>query len=299
MIGIVQALVDGVMIGASYALLGLGFTLVFGVLRRINLAFGASILLGALAGAWIASQYRVGGFAAAGATIGVSVLTGVYVERVSFWAVRKAAAVTAMVSSFALWMQLEEAAALLFPGRTYAFPPLVGRSVIELGPLQVRLEYLVMFVAAGLIVATLEAAIRGTRFGLAMRAVTDSPDAARALGVNVERMGFVAFALASAIGGAAIFLIAATDEQVTLHTGMTLTIKGLMAMMIGGMGSLRGAVLGGVLVGVVETTGQVALGALHKDFATMSLLFAILILRPGGLLGQSGAVREAAALRRV
>ncbi len=299
MVNFLQSVLDGVMIGASYALLGLGFTLIFGVLKRINLAFGASILLGAFAGAFVWGQWKLGGLAAAGTTIAVAMLAGAYVERVAFWAVRRTAAVTAMVSSFALWMQLEETTALLFPGRTYAFPPLVERSIVELGVFQLRLEYLVMFAVAALIAVVLEALIRGTRFGLAVRATTDNPAAARALGVHVERVGFIAFAISSAIGGLAMFLIAATDEQVTLHTGMTLTIKGLIAMMIGGMGSLHGAIVGGILLGVVETLAQASLGALGKDFATAGLLFAILVLRPGGLLGQGRAEREAASLRRV
>jgi branched-chain amino acid transport system permease protein len=287
------------MIGSAYALLALGFTLIFGVLRRLNLAYGSSILVGAFAGAAVFAQWKLGGWAVAAATLAGAVAAGIYVERLCFWAMRKGAAIASMVSSFAVWMQLEELLALVFPGRTLSFPPLVERSVFELGPLQFRAEYVVMFALAAVLMLALEWMMRATRFGLAVRAVTEHPEAARAMGVPVARIAFWAFVLASAIGGAAAYLMASAEEQVTLHSGMQLTFTGLIAMMIGGIGSLRGAVLGGLVLGVVETLAQAQLGGAWREFAAFGLLFLLLVLRPGGLLAQDFAARDAAALRRV
>jgi branched-subunit amino acid ABC-type transport system permease component len=294
-----QSLIDGVMIGNAYALLALGFTLIFGVLRRLNLAYGSSILFGAFAGAAVFAQWKLGGWAVAAATLAAAVAAGIYVERLCFWAMRKGAAIASMVSSFAVWMQLEELLALLFPGRTLSFPALVERSVFELGPFQFRTEYVAMMALAALLVAALEWIMRATRFGLAIRAVTEHPEAARAMGVPVARIAFWAFVLASAIGGSAAYLMAAAEEQVTLHSGMQLTFTGLVAMMIGGIGSLRGAILGGVVLGIVETLAQGWFGTAAREFAAFGLLFLLLALRPGGLLAQDFAAREAAALRRV
>lgn len=299
MIPFLQSLVDGVMIGSAYALLALGFTLIFGVLRRLNLAYGSSILVGAFAGAAVFAQWKVGGWAVAAATIAAAVATGIYVERLCFWAVRKGAAIASMVSSFAVWMQLDELLALAFPGRTLSFPPLVERSVFDLGPFHFRTEYVAMFVLAAVLVLALEWVMRATRFGLAVRAVTEHPEAARAMGVPVARIAFRAFVVASAIGGAAAYLMAAAEEQVTLHSGMQLTFTGLIAMMIGGIGSLRGAVVGGLVLGVVETLAQAWFGTAAREFAAFGLLFLLLVLRPGGLFAQDFAVRDAAALRRV
>src|SRR5688572_1996650 len=299
MIPFLQSLVDGIMIGSAYALLALGFTLIFGVLRRLNLAYGSSILIGAFAGAAVFAQWKTGGWIVAIATVAAAIAAGIYVERLCFWAMRKGAAIASMVSSFAVWMQLEEFLALMFPGRTVSFPPLVERSVFELGPLQFRTEYVVMLALAAIIMATLEWMMRATRFGLAVRAVTEHPEAARAMGVPVARIAFWAFVLASAIGGAAAYLMAAAEEQVTLHSGMQLTFTGLIAMMIGGIGSLRGAVLGGLVLGTVETLAQAHLGGAWREFAAFGLLFMLLVLRPGGLLAQDFAARDAAALRRV
>lgn len=299
MIAFLQSLVDGLMIGSAYALLALGFTLIFGVLRRLNLAYGSSILMGAFTGAAVFAEWKLGGWAVAIATVVAAVAAGVYVERLCFRAVRKGAAIASMVSSFAIWMQLDESLALLFPERTLGFPALVERSVFALGPFQFRTEYVAMFALAAALMAALEWMMRATRFGLAVRAVTEHPEAARAMGVPVARIAFWAFALASAIGGAGGYLIAAAEEQVTLHSGMALTFTGLIAMMIGGIGSLRGAVLGGLVLGVVETLAQAQLGGAWREFASFGLLFLLLVMRPGGLLAQDFALREAAAARRV
>jgi branched-subunit amino acid ABC-type transport system permease component len=299
MTAFLQSIIDGAMIGSAYALLALGFTLIFGVLRRLNLAYGTSILVGAFAGAAVFAQWKMGGWIVAAATIAAAVAAGVYVERLCFWAMRKGAAIASMVASFAVWMQLEEMLALLFPGRTMSFPPLVERSVFELGPFQLRAEYVAMFALAAVLVVALEWVMRATRFGLAVRAVTEHPEAARAMGVPVARIAFWAFVVASAIGGAAVYLMASAEEQVTLHSGMQLTFTGLIAMMIGGIGSLRGAVLGGLVLGIVETLAQTHFGAAAREMAAFGLLFLLLVLRPGGLLAQDFAAREAAALRRV
>ena len=299
MIPFLQSLIDGLMIGSAYALLALGFTLIFGVLGRLNLAYGSSILVGAFAGAAVFAQLKSGGWLVAAATLAGAVAAGIYVERLCFWAVRKGAAIASMVSSFAIWMQLEEFLALVFPGRTLSFPPLVGRSVFELGPFQFRTEYVAMLALAAALMVALEWLMRATRFGLAVRAVTEHPEAARAMGVPVARIAFWAFVVASAIGGAAVFLMASAEEQVTLHSGMQLTFTGLIAMMIGGIGSLRGAVLGGLVLGIVETLAQAQFGGSAKEFAAFGLLFLLLVLRPGGLLAQDFAARDAAALRRV
>src|SRR5262249_49030157 len=144
MIAFLQTLIDGIMIGSAYALLALGFTLIFGVLRRLNLAYGSLLLVGGVAGGAGVAPGRLGG----GVRRAGGVIAGVYVERLCFWAMRKGAAIASMVASFAVWMQLEELLALLFPERTLSFPALVGRSMFELGPFQLRTEYLVMFALA-------------------------------------------------------------------------------------------------------------------------------------------------------
>ncbi len=299
MVDFVQNCIDGVTIGSSYALLAIGFTLIFGVMRRLNLSYGPSIMLGTFVGTLLYMEYKAGLMVVAAATIIGAAVAGMYVERMCFWAIRQGAAIASMVSSFAIWMQLEDLVTVFAPERTYPFPPLVDVDPIELGPFLFRVEYLIMFASAAVLTIVVHNVLYRTRFGLAVRAVSEDPLAARFMGINISSVMFWAFTLASAIGGVAGFLIASTDQQITPLFGLWATFKGMIAMMLGGMGSIPGAILGGLLLGVVEIQALWYLGAEYRDLAAYFMLFAFLVLRPGGLFGQAQATRESAAMRRV
>lgn len=299
MVDVVQNTIDGIANGSSYALLALGFTLIFGVLGRLNLAYGPSIMIGLYAGAFIHAEWDVGWAVVALAAMLGSVVAGVYVERLCFASMREGAAIAAMVASFAVWMQLEEIATLVLPRHSYPFPPLADDYAILVGPFYLRSEHLAMLSVAAVVMLVMHRIVTSTRFGLQLRAVAESGRAARFVGINVERVLFLAFVLASAIGGLAGWLIVSTDQQITPMFGMWATFKGLIAMMLGGLGSLPGAVAGGLLLGVVEAHAQWYFGPQIRDLAAYLLLFLVLVLRPGGLFGQAGAERAAEARRRL
>lgn len=275
-----QNTLDGLALGASYALLALGFTLVFGVLRRANLAYGPAIMLGAYAAAWAGQSFALGLIALFGITVGATVLAGAYVERLCFAPHRKGSAIAAMVASFALWMQLEEIATLAMPRHLYAFPGLYGGAPLALGPLVLGVEAILMLATAILVCLALWLLLYRTRFGIAVRALIDQPAAAELSGINVGAVSFLVFALASAIGGIAGFLIVASHEQLTPMLGMWSTLKGMLAMMLGGLGSLPGAVAGGLALGLIEAHSQWYAGPQLRDFLAYLLLFALLALRP-------------------
>jgi branched-chain amino acid transport system permease protein len=293
LVDLAQNTLDGLDAGASYALLALGFTLVFGVLRLANLAYGPAIMLGTYAATWASLHYKVGLPALAAITVGATVLAGAYVERLCFAPHRlaphanqgrPAAATTAMVASFAVWMQFEEAATIALPRHLYAFPPLTTQRPLPFGPLLLRFETLVSLAVAASLCAALWWVLYRARFGLGVRAVIERPAAAGLAGIDVSRVSAAVFMLASAMGGAAGFLVAVTHGQVTPHLGMWATLKGMLAMMIGGLGSLPGAVVGGVLLGVLEAHSQWYLGPQARDLVAYLLLFVLLALRPHGLL---------------
>ena len=285
--------------GSGYALLAIGFTLIFGVLRRLNLSYGPSIMVGVFFGTFLFIQFQAGWYTVLAGTVLGAAVAGAYVERLCFWAIKKGAAVASMVSSFAIWMQLEEGVTIAFPDRTYEFPALGDFELVELAGLSVRLEHLIMLSLAAVLVIALHQLLYRTRFGLSVRAVSESPDAALFMGINTGRVIFLAFILASAIGGIAGYFIMATEEVITPKFGLQATFKGLIAMMLGGMGSIPGAIAGGLLLGVVEKQAEWYAGPVWRDIAAFMLLFLFLIVRPGGLLAQHTAARELAALRRV
>ena len=287
------------MIGSSYSLLAIGFTLIFGVMRRLNLSYGPSIMLGAFLGTLVYLEFQAGNFVVALATIFGAIAAGIYVERVCFWAIRRGAAAASMVSSFAVWMQLEEIVTVFFPERTYAFPPMIEAEPITFGPFFLAVENVIMFGSAVLLTVLLHFCLYRTRFGLALRAVSENPRAAEFMGINIGAIMFGAFVAASAFGGVAAYLIISTDGQITPMFGLWATFKGLIAMMLGGMGSIPGAILGGLLLGVIESNSLWYLGAEYRDLSAYFVLFVFLVLRPGGIMGQLAVVREQAATRRV
>ena len=286
---LVQNTLDGLTSGAAYALLAVGFTLIFGVLRRVNLSYGAAIMFGVYFATWTSLNFQVGLLALALLAIAGAVVAGAYVERLCFaphYAARDArtvvssGSIAAMVASFALWMQFEEAAILALPKHLYAFPPLHSGEPLRLGAFLLRVESLYLLAAAIAVCLLLHTILYRTRFGLAVRAVIDVPVAAQLAGMNVSSVFVRIFALASAIGGLAGFLIAASHEQVTPMLGMWSTIKGMLAMMLGGLGSLPGAVAGGLVLGLVEAHSQWYFGPQMRDLIAYLLIFVLLALRP-------------------
>lgn len=280
MVDFLQALVDGVMLGATYALLGLGFTLIFGVLRRLNLAFGPTILVGIYAGSHVGLAWPGALAAVVGATVGAAILGGIYVERCSFRALSRQAPVVSMISTFAVWMQLQELVSLFAASRTMPYPSPAWLPALTVGPILFRSDALLMWSGATAIMLALFVLLYRTRFGTAVRAVADSSEAATLMGVNVAAVGAAAFLVASAVGGLAGVLIAQSQQQVTPYFGLWATVKGLTAMLLGGAGSLSGAVVGGVILGVVETQTLWHFGGQWRDLAAYALLFLVVALSP-------------------
>ncbi len=280
LVDLVQNTLDGLTSGAAYALLALGFTLIFGVLRRVNLSYGPAIMFGCYAATWVSLAFHANLFLLLLVTIAGTVLAGAYVERLCFAPHRRGSAIAAMVASFALWMQFEELATLLLPRHLYSFPALYEGGLLTFGPLFLRVEALGMLATAAIVCPLMWWTLYRTRFGLAVRAVVSQPVAAELSGIGVARIFVLVFALASAIGGLAGYLIAASHEQVTPMLGMWSTLKGLLAMMLGGLGSLPGAVLGGLVLGVIEAHSQWFFGPQMRDLIAYLLLFVLLALNP-------------------
>jgi branched-chain amino acid transport system permease protein len=297
-IDLVQNTLDGVMVGSSYALLALGFTLIFGTMRRLDLAYGPTIMAGAYLGTYAFLHLGVGAFPVAVLVLIGAALAGLYVERLCFRPFAQTAAMASMVSSFAVWMQIEEAASLALPRHLNAFPALVSGS-LQLGPFFVRLDHLLMLAVAAGATLLVRWALYRTRFGLGIRTVIDHRHAAALVGVPVTRILLLAFVLASTVGGLAGFLIAASEAQITPMFGMWATTKGLIAMMLGGLGSVPGALVGGLALGIIEAQAQWLLGPHLRDLVAWGLLFAVLALWPGGLMGAAGVDEAAAVQRRV
>lgn len=292
MIDLLQRTLDGLLNGAAYALIGLGLSLSFGTLRRLNLAHGAMVMLSAYVVAWFDIQYSVPTWLAALMLPLITILIGLYVEQLCFSrsvdeaparrghgpvSGRDAREVVALASSFALWMQLEQLAVNLLPRHLNPFPSLAVESELAIGALVLRLDRLVVALLAVALITGLWFVLTRTRLGLAWRASAEQRTAAHLTGLNVRRVQSLAFACASALAGIGAFAVLSLEGQVTPMVGMWMLLKGLTAAMLGGLGSVRGVLVGGLLLGVVETHVQGSLGALWREFAVYALLFLALV----------------------
>jgi len=300
MMPVLQLVMDGLIDGGAYALIGLGLSLTFGQLRRLNLAYGATAMLASYLGAAIYATQRVPVWLVAVTVIAAATLIGWYVEWMCFArsgqepdhggvsaigapiAGADGREVVALASSFAIWMQLEQLAVNLLPRHLNAFPSLAAQQdwLIDsgFGELMVRTDRLLLALLAAALILGLGAWLERSRTGLSWRASADHRVAAHLVGMPVARLQTAAFAAGCALSGLAAFAVLSLDGQVTPMFGMWVLLKGLVAAMLGGLGSVRGVLWGGLLLGVIEAFAQALLGAQGREFATYALLFLILVV---------------------
>lgn len=287
MISFIQTTIDGLLVGASYALIGLGFALIFGVVKRINLAYGSCLLFGAALGVSLQQVVDYGPVGLMLVTLLGCAVASLYVECLCFGPhTGKNAAITSMVASFAIWMQLDEISAKLLPLRTHSYSGLQIDST-ELGPFILRTEQIFQLAIALLLLTVVFFIIKKTSLGLQIEAMSENRELAHVLGINTHLVGSAIFTLAAFVGGLGTFLILSSDGHVTPLFGLWSTFKGLVAVMIGGLGSLPGAVLGGLILGVLETHVAFSFGVEYRDIVTFGLLFFVLIVKPSGLMGSN------------
>ncbi|MDE0540095.1 MAG: branched-chain amino acid ABC transporter permease [Rhodospirillales bacterium] len=280
-----QTSIDGLLFGSAYALLALGFSLIFGIMKRINLAYGSSLLFGGALAVWLEPFLGGGALGLLLVTVFGAAVAGIYVERLCFSPhLGKTGTMASMIATFAIWMQLDEISSQLLPQRTHGFAG-IDIEAISFAGIILRSDHVLHFWVAVLAIGALYWTLYRTRFGLLLRASADDPEIAYLLGGRVGLLGVATFAIAGFLGGTAAFLILSSDGQITPHFGLWSTFKGLVAMMLGGVGSLPGAIVGGLLLGFAEAHVTFYLGAEFRDILTFGLLLLILVLRPGGLMG--------------
>jgi branched-chain amino acid transport system permease protein len=296
---VTQQLVNGLFLGSIYALFALGYTLVFGVLDLLNLAHAAVFMVSCFVALALVAQLHLHVLLALPLAMLFAGLLGVVLERVAFRPLRARADsnVAGLISSLAVATVLEAAALQLWGPNVERFP--FGTLPAEdpahalhlAGAVISRLQ-LGIIGAAAVLVLLLTWLVQGTRLGREVRAVAESPRAARVLGVNVDRAVAASFFISSALGGAAGVLYGLAFNAISPDMGRSVELKGLAVIIVGGMGSMPGAVIAGLALGLTEVLVVAHLGASWRDAVSFAGLFLILVLRPHGLLGAT-SLRDA------
>lgn len=287
----IQQLLNGVMLGSTYALIAISFTLLMGVLGMLNFAISEVFMLGAIFGL---TFVRLGlsiywAFLLAILCAGCVCLV---IERFSFRPFRHAPPLVPLLSTIGFSILFQNTAENLWGSERSQFPQWIEPFNLRLGPVLIPSTQLIIFVAAIFLMLGLDLFIKRTRIGRGMRAVAENVETANILGVDSNLIISLTFFVSGALAGASGILFGLSFSIVSPFMGMEPGIKGIAAMILGGMGNIRGAIMGGLLIGIIEVLSVAYFGALTKDFAVYGALFLALILRPQGILGMIQAERE-------
>ncbi|HLO03328.1 MAG TPA: branched-chain amino acid ABC transporter permease [Symbiobacteriaceae bacterium] len=287
---LLQQLLNGIVQGGTYALVALGYTLVFGVLEIINLAHGELFTAGALIGFFLVGLGLPLPLAILGAMMGAALL-GAVLELTALRLVRRKGAgnLAPLISTIGLGLVLQNLYILVAGADPRSFRAGIGDSVLQLGPIRVTTVQIIVLGVSLLLMAILQFTLTKTRLGRAVRAVSENPETAALLGVNVNAVIMATVMLAGALGGAAGVLVGLSFVSVSPIMGAAYGLKGLSVIILGGLGNVTGAVGGGLLIGIVEALTVYfggTFGSIYREAIAFAFLFVILVVRPQGLFGQ-------------
>lgn len=281
-----QQLVNGLMLGASYAMVAIGYTLIFGVLRLLHFAHGEVFMLGAFIGLHIILAFAGANIyvAIAGAMIGTGII-GVLVALLAVRPVSNKYPLAPLISTIGVTIVIQNLAINIFGGAQVAFPERVEPVLYHIAGVTISHVQIFILVVAITLMVLLWLLIHRTKLGRAIRAVAESHETAALLGVNVNRIVLVVFLLASSLAGAAGVLDGVKNSNVSPFMGLEVAVKALVCMLIGGLGNIIGAMVAGLLLGTIEILSAAYIGTSLRDFMTFALLILILLYKPTGLFG--------------
>jgi branched-chain amino acid transport system permease protein len=293
-----QQLINGLSLGSIYALIALGYTMVYGTLRLINFAHGEVFMVGAYLGYFAAYALGIEGYEAAGAAFPVllallvllvsmlgAALLGALIEGLAYRPVRSAPRLTPLITAIGVSLFLQNVALLLFTPNPRRYPPILSEVRFELGGVIVTNVKLCIFAVAAVLMVSLHWAIHRTAWGRAARATAANLDAAELMGIDTGSIIRWVFAAGSALAAAGGILFGLDQITINPQMGVLTGIKAFVAAVLGGIGNVPGAMLGGVLIGVAEQLTAGYLSPDYRDAITFLILIAVLLVKPEGLLG--------------
>ncbi|MBC8096834.1 MAG: branched-chain amino acid ABC transporter permease [Akkermansiaceae bacterium] len=293
-----QQLINGLALGSIYALIALGYTMVYGVLRFINFAHGDVFMLGAFAGYFFAplvnrflpEQSWTGGALVLVLSMAVCAVIGMVIERLAYRPLRNRPKLTVLITAIGVSLFIEYTCQhrAIFGAAPRKFPELVPHTTWNFAGLVLGTDQVIVFVTTALLLVGLSLIVKKTRVGTAMRAVAFNPQAAALMGVNISSIISFTFGLGSALAGAGGILYAMNYASIDPLMGVQTGLKAFVAAVFGGIGNLPGAALGGIILGLLETfAGGMPVISNYRDGIAFAILILILLFKPAGLLGKS------------
>jgi branched-chain amino acid transport system permease protein len=282
---LLQQILNGLTAGSVYALIALGYTMIYGILGLINFAQGEIYMAGAFAAVLLLSAYKVNFFVAFLFGMGVAGMVGVVLERLAFRPLRGGHPLVPLISAIGASIFLQSLALLLFGPADRSFPVQFDFATIDLAGVSISTLQLAIFAAALFFMTLLVVFVKYTRFGKAIMATALDQDTARLMGINVDRMISLTFLIGSALSGAAGIMMAIYYTTTYPRMGLLPGLKAFSAAVLGGVGNIPGAIIGGLILGIAENLGAGYLSSGYKDAVAFAILIVVLLVRPKGLLG--------------
>ena len=278
---------SGISLGSIYALIALGYTMVYGIAKMLNFAHGDVIMIGGYIVYTAMTTYRLP--VAVSIIIGMltCMILGVVIEKVAYKPLRNTSSLTVLITAIGVSYLLQNAALLIFKSDSKSFTSVVPKGFsIKAGTLTISGETIVTVVVTVLIMVGLTLFVNKTKTGKSMLAVSEDKGAAQLMGINVNRTISITFAIGSALAAVASVLLCSTYPLLNPYTGSMPGIKAFTAAVFGGIGSIPGAMIGGVLLGLIESLGKAYISSQLSDAIVFAVLIIVLLVKPTGLLGK-------------
>ena len=283
----IQTLISGLSLGSIYALIALGYTMVYGIAKMLNFAHGDTIMIGAYAGIIAVGQMNLPPLAAVLLSILICALLGVLIEFLAYKPLRQAPPLSVLITAIGVSYFLQNLALILFGSQQKAYPTLAVMSHYTIGGVTVDGISILTLLVTAVIMVVLTFFINKTRLGKAMRAVSEDKAAASLMGISVNGTITLTFAIGSALAAVASIFYGMSYVYIKPTTGAMPGIKAFTAAVFGGIGSVPGAMLGGILLGVIEQLSKTYISTLWSDAIVFGVLVLVLVVKPTGLLGKT------------
>ena len=300
----IQQIINGLVLGSIYALVALGYTMVYGIMGLINFAHGEVVMIGAMVALFVLKAlpgvpvFIVMPLALL-AAVAVCMAVGFAIERIAYRPLRRAPKLAPLITAIGISIILQNLAMLIWGRNYHAFPPILPTSAHDIFGATITSLQVVIIIVAGLMMAGLTLLVQRTRLGRAMRATSENPPIAQLMGVNINQIISATFVIGSALAAVAGLMVSANYSIAHYYMGFMLGLKAFTAAVLGGIGNLAGAMLGGLLLGIIESLGAGYIGDLtggflgshYQDIFAFFVLIGVLIFRPSGLIGERVAER--------
>ena len=288
MMGFISYLVNGISLGSVYAIIALGYTMVYGIAKMLNFAHGDVIMIGGFVVFTAVSGMGLPPILGVLISVAVCTVLGVVIERIAYKPLRGASKLAVLITAIGVSYFLQNIALLIYGSNTKSFTSVVSMEPLSLadGAIIISGETIVTILACIVIMAVLTSFIKYSKSGRAMLAVSEDSGAAQLMGVNVNATIALTFAIGSALAAIAGALLCSTYPSLTPYTGSMPGIKAFVAAVFGGIGSIPGALIGGVLLGIIENLSKAYISSQLSDAIVFSVLIIVLLVRPTGILGR-------------